>query len=80
MKFYNIFVGNCLDSSLKVINVLSYDDLTMLDEDMLIDYVGIKLCEYSQEEIRFVERSTVKMFAGTEEDFDSIKGILNQIN
>ena len=80
MQTYNIFISNCLDSSLRIVTTLSYDDLTQIDHDIIKNYIGIKLCKWSREKIHHIEPTKVHSFAATEKDFEDIDNILTIIN
>lgn len=80
MKMYNILISNCLDDRLRVVNVLSYENLTQFNHDIIKHYVDMKLCEWSQEKIHHIESSKVYDFSMTEDDFRDIDKILTLIN
>lgn len=77
MELYNIFIGNNLDSSIKVINALSFEDLTKIDKQILINYAGITLHE--GENIANVMKAEIKIFASTADDFSLIDKAINNI-
>ena len=84
MKLYNIFISNFGDDSLKVVTVLSFQELDKVEKKDLIQYTDIQLEEYKDgyfsEEIHSVKKVDIKISSWDEEEFDEMLKIIKIIN
>lgn len=74
---YTAYFSNELDDSLRVANILTCEDITNINIDILVNYTGLEV--YEGEKLAYIKTHKLYAFASDENDFNLVKEVTNQL-